>query len=621
MYGYTGKLLFVNLTDMTCTEEPLSEQDARNYLGGPGLGAKILFDRMPAHTEVFAPESMLGFVTGATNGSGAFTGGRYSVVSKSPVTGGWNDANCGGHFGSQLKRSGYDGVFVTGIAKEPVYIFIDSGKAEIRSAKHLWGKTVTETEAALREEIGDKKVGAAVIGPAGENMSYMAAIMNDSHRAAGRGGSGAVMGSKKLKAVVVRGNLPVELADKDGLIALNKEAAVFAKEGPLAPVYQLFSSYGTGGSYDSSMLTGDGGIKNFRGIASDLTEEQIHALTAQGMDERFRKKRYVCDACPVGCGAIYEVKDSKYDLKDTGRPEYETSGTFGPMLFNNDAVVVNECNYLCNDNGFDTISAGATIAWLMDAYNSGVFTKEEIDGIDLSWGNTDAIMEVLRKMCANEGIGHFLLNGSREAARHFGKGFECLVEANGIELPQHDPRFSTGLCRTYKYDPTPGRHVKGGLGPMYGNMPPEVKFNYSNTAPGDVAGVVNSEIVNAAGFCQFSGFALPPNSYLNYIKLICGFEYTEEEAETLGRRLFAIRHAFNLREGFRRADASLTPRMEGKPPLTEGPLAGVTVDTEQMADNFYKLLGWDVETGMIPKNVLESYGGMESVIAALYPEQ
>ena len=620
MNGYAGKLLFVDLTDRSWTVEDLSETDARNFLGGPGLGAKILFDRMPAHTPVFAPESMIGFVSGPTNGCSAFLGGRYTVVSKSPVTDGWNDANSGGNFGAQLRRSGFDGVFVRGIADAPVYILIDAGKVEIRDASALWGKTVTETERMLRDELGDPRLGAALIGPAGENLSYMAAVMNDSHRAAARGGSGAVMGSKKLKALVVRGNLPIPVADRAAVVEINKAGSVWEKEGPIAFLFKAFGQYGTGSGYVSSMTVGDGGIMNWRGSSLDLTEEELNALSAQMMDKKYHKKKFACNACPMGCGAIYDVLESKYHITDTSRPEYETSGAFGAMMMNDDAVSVNECNYLCNEYGFDTISAGSTIAWLMEAYNDGVFTLEELDGIDLKWGSSSAIVAMMEKMCANEGIGHKLLNGSQEAARLFGKGFDCLVTAGGIELPQHDPRFSTGLTRTYKYDPTPGRHVKGGLGPAYGNQPPEVRFNYTNTGERDLAGVISQEIINAAGFCSFAGFALPPNSYLKYVEAICGFKYTEEEGNTLGKRLFAMRQAFNLREGFRRKDATLTPRMEGNPPATEGPLAGITVDTEMMADNFYRALGWDVETGMIPREVLESYGGMENVIAALYGE-
>ena len=434
MYGYAGKLLFVDLTSKTWTVEPLSEDDARNFIGGPALGAKILFDRMPAHTPVFAPESMLGFVTSPANGNAAFLGGRYTVVSKSPVTGGWNDASSGGSFGAQLKKAGFDGVFVSGISEKPVYIFIDSGNVEIRDASHIWGKTTIDTENALREEVGDKRAGVALIGPAGENLSYMAAIMNDSHRAAGRGGTGAVMGSKKLKALVVKGSLPMEVADKEKLVAVNKETNEWM-HGPVAPVFDLFTHYGTGGSYDSSVLAGYGSVRNWHGAPSELTDEQLSALTAQSMDQKFRKKKFACNACPVGCGAIYEVKGGKYDMPDTGRPEYETMGMFGSIMLCSDPVILNECNFLCNEYGLDTISAGATIAWLADAYAHGEFSLEELDGVDLKFGDPVAMRTMLEKMCFADGIGKILLNGSRYAARHFNKGFDCLAEAGGIELP------------------------------------------------------------------------------------------------------------------------------------------------------------------------------------------
>ena len=619
MYGYTGKLLFVDLTDRSWRIEDLPEEDARNFIGGAPLGAKVLFDRMPARTPVFAPESMIGFVTGPTNGNFAFLGGRYTVVSKSPVTEGWNDSSAGGNFGARLKKAGFDGVFVTGIAEKPVYIFVDNGQVEIRDASHLWGLTTTQTEKAIWEEVGDPHAGIALIGPAGEHLSYMAAIMNDSHRAAGRGGSGAVMGSKKLKALVVRGSFSTEVADKAGIVKINRETNEWM-HGPVKPVFDLFTQFGTEGFYASNVLAGDAGVRNWRGAGAELTEEQLSALTSQVMDKLYRKKKFACNACPIGCGALYSVASEKYDLSETGRPEYETTGMFGSAMLCSDPVILNECNYLCNEYGLDTISAGATIAWLADAYAHGEFTLEELDGVDLQFGNPVAMRTMLEKMCFYEGIGRILLNGSRYAARHFGKGFDSLAEAGGIELPQHDPRWATGLTRTYKYDPTPGRHIKGGLGTQYGNEPPEVKLDYSHTGERDVKGVVDVEIVAAAGFCVMTDFSHPARQYVKYLDAVCGYHFTEEEVETLGRRLFAMRHAFNLREGFRRKDATLSPRMEGKPPLTEGPNAGVTVDTEMLADNFYRTLGWDIETGMIPREVLESYGGMESVIRALYPD-
>ncbi len=620
MFGYTGKLLFVDLTAGRTEVRELDEATAKNFFGGPSLGAKILYDEMLAHTDVFSEESMIGFVTGPTNGTGTLLGGRYTVVSKSPVTGGWNDANSGGNFGPLLKKSGYDGVFVKGISKKPVYIFIDNGKAELRDASGIWGKTVSEAERIIKEELDDKHVGIAQIGPAGEALCSMAAVMNDTHRAAGRGGSGAVMGSKKLKALVVRGKVEIETKDKGALIALNKETVTWEKEGPVAPVYNMFKNHGTGGSYESSVYGGDASVKNWAGSSGDLTEEQIKPVGSQGMDLRFKKKKYACNSCSIGCGAIYSIGEGKWPREETARPEYETQGMFGSQLLNSSAEAVNECNRLCNEYGFDTISMGGTVAWCMENYSNGVFTQEELDGIDLKWGNADAIVQMTKKICMREGVGEALSNGSLAVARHFGKGFEALVVAGGIEIPQHDPTFSPGLARTYKYDPTPGRHVKGGLGIQYGNEPPEVKYNYADTGERDVAGVVGAEITNAAGFCVFGDFGLPPGAVAKYLAAITGFDYSEDDVKRLGLRSFTMRHAINLREGLRRKDHEISGRIVGDPPLKEGPNTGVTVDTEKLTDNFYSALGWNVSDGVPKLEALKHIGGLENVIRDLYPD-
>jgi len=619
MFGYTGKLLFVDLTSGRIDVRTLDEATAKNFIGGPSLGAKILYDEMPAHAHVFSPESMLGFVSGPTNGTGAFLGGRYTVVSKSPVTGGWNDANSGGTFGPMMKKAGFDGVFVKGISAKPVYIFVDNGRAELRDATHLWGKTVSETERLIMEELGDARVGIAMIGPAGENLSNMAAVMNDTHRAAGRGGTGAVMGSKKLKALVVRGGYSVEPCDREALVRLNKEVAAYGKDGPMAPFIGMFSSNGTGGFYQSSVLSGDACVKNWTGWSGQLTEAQISALTSAEMDRLYKKKKFACNACPIGCGAIYEIKEGKWPLHETARPEYEALGAFGSSMLNGDAEAVNRCNWLANEYGFDVISLGATVTWLMECCSSGVFTPEELDGINLTWGNADAVVQMTEKICAHEGIGKILSGGSQAAAKTLGKGFEALVVASGIEIPQHDARYATGLGRTYKYDPTPGRHVKGGLGIGYANEPPEIKLNWTGTGERDLNGVVHQEIVNAAGFCTFADFGMPPGLEIRYLNAITGFNYSDEDARKLGIRSFAMRHAFNLREGFRRKDYTISDRIIGNPPMKTGPLADVTVDVEQLADNFYTALDWNPADGVPKLEALRRIGGLDNVIRDLYP--
>ena len=621
MYGYNGKLLFVDLTALSAEVRDLDEAMARNFVGGLALGARILYDEMPAHIDAFAPESMIGFLTGPTNGTGALMGGRYTVVSKSPVTNGWNDSNSGGNFGPMLRKSGFDAIFIKGISKNPVYIFIDNGRVEFRDASKIWGKTTTETENAIREDLGDPKVGIALIGPAGERLSHMAAIMNDTHRAAGRGGSGAVMGSKKLKALVVRGNHKITIKDKDQLLALNKETAMFQKEGPFAPLIESYFHHGTGGDYETCLIPGDTGIKNWAGSTVDLTEEEIQAHTTQVTDKLYKMKKFACNACPIGCGSYYKINSDKYQIEKTGRAEYETLGAFGSMMMNSDNESIQMCNYLCNEYGYDTISFGSTLAWLMESYCKGLFTKEELDGIDLCWGNSDAIVQMTRHICDYEGIGKVLHNGSMAAANYFNKGFESLVVASGIEIPQHDSRFSTGLVRTYQYDPTPGRHVKGGLGCAYGNEPPEVKFDYTNTGERDLAGVIFNELTHIAGFCVFDDFGLPADIIVKYLNAITGFDFSEEEGNQLGIRSFAMRHAFNLREGLRRKDFTLSDRMKGVPPLKEGPLTDVTVDGKMLADNFYQALGWNVEDAMMPKQFLENIGNMADIIQDLYPEK
>jgi aldehyde:ferredoxin oxidoreductase len=620
MKGYAGKLLFVDLTTKAIEVRDLSEELARDFVGGPALGAKVLYSEMPPNTPPFAPESLFGFVSGPANGMGAFLGGRYTVVCKSPVTGGWNDANSGGTFGPAMRKAGYDAVFVRGISEKPVYIFIDSGEVSIRDASRLWGKTTIAAENAIKEELNDSKLGIALIAPAGERLSNIAAVMNDSHRAAARGGPGAVMGSKKLKALVVRGNIQIDAADKDAMVTISKEVAEWVKNPPV-PFFSAFKQYGTSATYEGSVFGGDTSVKNWGGSAVDVSEKEVQALSGPEMDKLYRKKKYACHSCPAACGAIYEIKDEKWPLEDTGRPEYETLGVFGSALLNSDPVSVNKCNSLCNEYGYDTISMGSTIAWLMECYNNGLFTIDELDGIDLKWGNADAIVEIAERMCDNEGIGAILNGGSLSAAKHFNRGFEYLIVAGGIELPMHDPRFNPGMGSKYKYDPTPGRHVKGGYPVTFGSEPPEVKYDLTKSADIEFNGVVDVEFTNAAGFCKFGEeMFLPGDSRARYLSAITGFDFNPAVVRDFGLRSYAIRHAFNLREGFRRRDFDISPRSIGDPPQTEGPNEGRTIDIEFMADGLFKKLGYNLSDSVPTLETLAQLGGMEDVIRDLYPE-
>ena len=618
MNGYIGKILFVDLSTGDTEVRELTEELVRAYPGGAGLGARILYEVMPVNTPVFAPESMLGFVCGALNGSGGLMTCRYTVVSKSPVTNGWNDANAGGSFGPMLRQAGYDAVFVKGIAPKPVYLLIDDGKVEIRSAEKYWGTTTTlQFEKAIGEELGGKKFSAASISVAGEKLHYTAAVMNDGHRAAARGGPGAVMGSKNLKAVVVCGSNKTAVADRDAIVALNKEMVDWQKNGPVKDVGYAFYNWGTGSAYESSVYTGDISIKNWNGTYLDCSEEVAKGAAAQTMDPRFRVKKFACFNCSVGCGAIYDLTREGYDQPDAGRPEYETTGGFGTMLLNSDALCVNICNTLCNEYGLDTISVSGTVAWAMECYDKGILTKEDLDGIELTWGNSEAIRQITEKICRSEGVGAILANGSAYASKVFGKGEECLVLAGGIELPQHDSRYSPSLARTYKFDPTPGRHVKGGLGGTVGARPDEFKHNPDALLAEDIEGTYNIEMRSACGFCIFTDWGYRPGALRDYLNAVTGFGYSEEEFARTGIRSFMIRHAFNLREGFRREDTTISDRIIGIPPMKEGPLAGVVVKLEKMGDNFFGAIGCD-EHGVPSLEKLKELGSMDLVIKDLY---
>jgi len=616
MNAYNGKLLFIDLGSQKIEERPLDEAVARDFLGGTGLGAKILYEEMPANTDVYAPESMIGFVTGPANETGTHLGGRYIFVSKSPVTNGWNDANSGGFFGPMLKKAGYDAVFMKGISPKPVYVFIDEGKVSFRDASALWGKTVTEVEKAIFAELGDEKVCVAQVGPAGERKSMMAAVMNDGHRAAARGGPGAVMGSKNLKALVVRGSKKFPIADKEAQTAIHKQIAEWQKNGPLNGFIGGIKELGTSVMYEGGVLSGDTGVRNWLGSVAEVPEDKVKEPLSQ---ERFKKKKYVCSACPLGCGAILDVVEGNVDLKHAARPEYETMGMFGSQMLNSDPLVINQCNTLCNEYGLDTISVGATVAWAMECYNDGTFSKAELDGIELTWGNKEAIVKMTEKICKGEGVGAVLQHGSRYAANHFKKGQHALSDASGIEIPQHDPRWAPGLARMYQYDPTPGRHVKGGMAPPSGNAPPEVKYKYDDKAAIEVDCVIASEIQCCAGMCVFTEFSYSPGAHIGLVNAVTGFNYSEEERRKLGLRIFTMRHAFNLREGFRRKDWTIQDRLIGIPPLKEGPLAGITVDAKMLGDKFYEQIGFD-QDGVPLKKTLEDIGGLDKVIKDLYPK-
>lgn len=617
--GYAGKMLFVDLTNGKLEEKEVTKELAENFIGGYGIGAKVLYDLMPAGADPLGPESVIGFVTSPTNGTNAFFSARYTVVHKSPMSGGWNDANSGGFFGPELKQAGYDAVFISGIAEKPVYLWINDGKVEIRDATHLWGKGTKETWEDLKKETGEAKVRVVAIGPSGENVSLIACPINDGHRAPGRGGGGAVMGSKRLKAIAVRGTATIEVAEPKRLVEINKKVATGMKQNRAT---KPFGTYGTGGSTPSATLNGDSPVKNWGGVGVvDFGMENVQQIGSVELDKQHRTKKYACAKCPLGCGAEYEVKEGRWKLEQTERPEYETSASFGPTLLCHEADAILKCNDICNIYGLDTISAGMTIAWAMECYDRGILSRDELDGIDLKWGKGEAIVALLQKMADGEGCGAVLANGSEYAAKKWGKGEEYLQTASGIELPMHDPRYAPGLARTYQFDPTPGRHVKGGLGsPQMRGKYKGDKYDYRGTGEEDLLLTSDREILNSGGFCMFGEIVAPQGVHVEYIEAVTGIKISDEESFNTGLRILTIRHAFNLREGIKPSDLTITKRSVGKPALNAGPLAGVTVDNDLLAHNFFEAIDWDFETGKPSLEALKKIGYLDEVIKDLYEE-
>ncbi|NLW70880.1 MAG: aldehyde ferredoxin oxidoreductase family protein [Eubacteriaceae bacterium] len=616
LYGYAGKFLYVDLTVGNIREEELTREFAENYIGGYGFGARVLYDMIEKGADPLGPGNVAGFTTGPFNAAGVPMGGRYTFVCKSPVTGGWNDANSGGFFGDELKKAGYDALFVSGASETPVYIWINDGKVEIRDASAMWGLDCKQTIEAMCEDTGEKRLRAAVIGPAGENLSLFAAVINDGHRAAGRGGGGAVMGSKKLKGVAVRGTGKITVAEPEKLrelrLTANRSLANPAEDNPMAGFINGFKAYGTTMFTGPSALSGDSPVRNWGGSGlDDFGEEAANALNGPSFDSNYNVKKFGCASCPLACGAKYQVDKGKWPVGETDRPEYETLAAFGSNCLNKDIEAIIKCNDLCNTAGMDTITAGSVVAWVMECYEHGLLKAEDLDGIEAKWGDGEAMVALTEKMAKYEGCGKILALGQAGAAKAFGVGEEFLTVAGGIEPGMHDGRLPSapGYNRIYKFDPTPGRHVKGGDQNTPADSPERGKNDAMATAGG--------EIMNCVGVCQFSGFAFAPGWQSQFMRYVTGFTFTDEEAYTAGIRIHLMRRAFNIREGISRRDMKISARLEGKPPLEKGPNSGVTTETDRAGDAFFKAIGCDPETGNPTRETAVALGGLDYILDIL----
>jgi aldehyde:ferredoxin oxidoreductase len=618
-YGYMSKMLFIDLTNRKIHEEDLSEQLARSFIGGYGVGARIIMERMKAGVDPLGPDNILGFGTGPLTLSGMTSTCRFTTMGKSPLTGYWGDANSGGNFANILKASGYDAVFFEGKAEYPVYLLIRDGKVEFKDAQHLWGVDTVRTENMIRRENSDARLKIACIGTAGEKRSRIAAVMNDWGRAAARSGLGGVMGSKNLKAIACSGTQKPKIFDKARMGNLMKELLRETKSNP-SDMYKVCSSSGTPGAMMPHMAMHDVPIKNWTGNnIEDFPESKWEAVAWESL-EKYITKKYACTGCFIACGHWVKVSTGKYRVKKGHKPEYETMAAFGPLCLNDNMESLIYANELCNLHGLDTISAGGVVAFAIECYENGLISKKDTDGLELTWGNTDAIIGVLKKMCLREGIGDLLAEGSREAAKKIGRGAEQFsMDVGGELIPMHDPRQVPGMGATYISDPTPARHTRSGTAFQEEGMANPVTMNilgvplkmerYDPTGKGRVHSLITAwqHLINTTGLCIFAGDGLN-FSLLEIMKAVTGWNLDHEELIRTGKRISTLLHAFNLREGFKPADFTLPPRVYGDPPLKIGLLEGITIDVEGLKRQYYEAMGFDPATGEIQKDRIEELG-------------
>jgi aldehyde:ferredoxin oxidoreductase len=590
--GYMGRVLWVNLTDGTVREEPLDEKLARDFVGGYGLAARITYDRMDAHVDALGPENILGFVTGPLTGTPCIEGNRFVVTCKSPLTGTWGDANCGGTFGPALKFAGFDAIFFTGMAPAPVYLHIHDGIVQLKSAAHLWGKDSNETEDALKAELG-KDAEVACIGQAGEKLSLIAGVMNDYGRAAGRSGVGAVMGSKHLKAIACQGKQPVPLADPEKAKELRRTYMKLTEPSQ----HDFFKATGTIGILGPGVFNGDSPVKNWGGVGQVDFPKGFENFDPDRVME-YQDRKYGCWQCTLACGGHMEVKEGPYKVK-THKVEYETGAAFGTMTLNDNFPSLVKINDLCNRYGFDSISAGCTVAFAVECYENGILTKADTGGLELNYGNHAAMVELLKLMGERRGIGHVLADGVRKAAEQIGKGSEqYAIHIQGEEIPMHDPKLQPGLAVTYLLDATPARHTQGGeLNPVPGlgiKLPPREVQAGRGPLHKELVSLVH--VVNSAGVCLFGYLSYDFHFMPDFLTAVTGEAWDVQRIETAGERIANMRHAFNLREGLNPLQWQVPDRLLGRPPLQAGTHKGFTVDLETQVKDYLAAMDWDPVT-------------------------
>jgi len=609
MKAWHGRLLRVNLTDGVIREEMIAENEAIKYIGGRGLAIKYLMEGMDPQTDPLSPEALFIMATGPLTSTPAPTGNRYMVVCKSPLTGALANSNSGGVFPTMMKRSGYDLFIFEGCAEKPLYLYVDERQAELREATHLWGLDTHQTEDAVRAETAED-VSVACIGPAGEHLALIAAVVNDKHRAAARSGVGAVMGSKNLKAVAVRGNLKPELHDRKALQAVvreaNRQLTADIKAGSTMRIY--------GTSYVPD-VTNEAGVFPTRNFQFGQFEG-THKINGPTLKEHFLVRHGGCYACPLACARITEVKAEVWGAEYAGKgegPEYETIGSLGSACGIDNMAAITKANYLCNELGLDTISTGVTIACAMEMYSKGILTEQEI-GRPLPFGDAEGMIALLKQAAYGEGFGREIGQGSWRLATAHGHP-ELSITAKKLEFPSYDARGLKGMGLLYATSNIGASHMAGdtaytelfGVGRKIDGLSYEGKAELTKYFQDLFT------LMDAAGLCVFVAVRYTLDVQNGYVPVrltemvnqATGAGYTQESLMQAAERVYTLERLFLTQAGFSRADDDLAPRM--KEPMPAGPIEGETFDLDRVLDDYYRARGWD-ENGIPTPERLEALG-------------
>mgnify|MGYP000194438884 CR=1 FL=1 len=608
MYGYAGAILKVDLKTGKFLKEPLSEELVKSYIGGLGVSARILYDILKPNLDAFSPENIIIFATGPAQGTLIPGSGRGVFVAKSPLTERIFNSNIGGYLANELKYAGYDLLIITGKSEKPVYLVIDDENIEIRDASRIWGKTTYETQEIIKEELGDQRFQVACIGPAGENLVKYSAIVHHI-RAAGRGGLAAVMGSKNLKAFAIRGTKSIEVPNVEAIVEFYKEIAEKCKKHPFLP------TYGTPALLGTINKMGCLGTKNWQ------SEFFKGADNIDGYTTIPKHKLYdvACMVCPLRCGKVQKIDAGKYAGAIAKGPEYETLYSLGSLVCVDDFGALVSAARLCDEYGLDTISTGVVIAFAMECYEKGILTKEDTEGVDLKFGDGDALNEMVKRIAFRKGLlGNLLAEGVKKASEVIGCGSQFFaMHFKGLEVPGHSPRGLKGWTLGYSVGWRGGSHHDGRVHDIeYSRTLEERAFKVDDKPEivyKTVCRVVLEEsLITCRMYGGYYGSREPSEVHIKILKLTTNIDFTLEDLWKTARRIRTLIRCLEVRDGFdRKDDINAPPLRVLYEPIPEGPSKGAYTSPSEfrfMINKFYKLMGWDLETGIPKQEVLKELG-------------